>query len=146
LKNSFTLFKEDNTFEKDVFGTLNVRKSKCPFPLPLRGQFDKGGAVVVWPTDFFRQEAFRQLSYTSFYAKVDKDLPSANQRTVKKTIQDLIDKQELPFTAKKLIVTTPRTPRIYFKPKIQKPNNPGRPVVSACSCPTELISSYRNKK
>ena len=102
---------------------------------------DKGGTVVVWRTDLYRQEAFRQLSDTSFYAKVDKDLTSANQKTVKKTIQDLIDKQELPVTAKNLIVTTPRTSCIYFKPKIHKPNNPGRPIVSACSCPTELISS-----
>ena len=35
---------------------------------------DKGGAIVVWQTDLYRQEAFRQLSDTSFYAKVDKDL------------------------------------------------------------------------
>ena len=34
---------------------------------------------------------------------------------------------------------------IYFKPKIHKPNNPGRPIVSACSFPTELISSYLDK-
>ena len=34
---------------------------------------------------------------------------------------------------------------IYFKPKIHKANNPGRPIVSACSCPTELISSYLDK-
>ena len=34
----------------------------------------------------------------------------------------------------------------YFLPKIHKPNNPGRPaIVSACSCPTELISSYLDK-
>ena len=25
---------------------------------------------------------------------------------------------------------------------LNKPNNPGRPIVSACSCPTKLISSY----
>ena len=31
---------------------------------------------------------------------------------------------------------------MYFLPKIHKPNNPGRPIVSACSCPTELISSF----
>ena len=31
---------------------------------------------------------------------------------------------------------------MYFLPKIHKPNNPGRPIVSACGCPTELISSY----
>ncbi len=37
---------------------------------------------------------------------------------------------------------TPRTPVMYFLPKIHKPDNPGRPIVSACSCPTELISSY----
>ena len=27
-------------------------------------------------------------------------------------------------------------------PKIHKPNNPGRPIVSACCCPTENISAY----
>ena len=31
---------------------------------------------------------------------------------------------------------------IYFVPKIHKHKNPGRPIVSACSGPTELISSY----
>ena len=44
-----------------------------------------------------------------------------------------------------LIITTPRTSCIYFLPKIHKPNNPGRPIVSACSCPTALISSYLDK-
>ena len=47
--------------------------------------------------------------------------------------------------AKNLTITTPRTSCIYFLPKIHKPNNPGRPIVSACSCPTELISSYLDK-
>ena len=54
-------------------------------------------------------------------------------------------KQELPVTAQNLIITTPRTSCIYFKPKIHKPNNPGRPIVSACSYPTELFSTYLNK-
>ena len=87
----------------------------------------------------------RQLSDTSFYAKVDKDLTLINQNIVKNTINDLIAKQELPATAKNLIITTPRTSCIYFLPKIHKPNNPGRPIVSVCSCPTELISSYLDK-
>ena len=47
--------------------------------------------------------------------------------------------------AKNLTITTPRTSCIYFLPKIHKPNNPGRPIVSACSCPTERISSYLEK-
>ena len=66
-------------------------------------------------------------------------------KNVKDTIHELITKQELPVTAQNLIINTPRTSCIYFKPKIHKPNNPGRPIVSACSCPTELISSYLDK-
>ena len=63
-----------------------------------------------------------------------------------KTIQDLIDtEQGLPMTAKNVIVTIPRASRIYFKPKIHKPNNPGRPIISACSCRTELNSSYLDR-
>ena len=87
----------------------------------------------------------RQLSDTSFYAKVEKDITANNQKIVKDTIQNLIVKQELPATATNLIITIPRTSCIYFLPKIHKPNNPGRPTVSLCSCPTELISSYLDK-
>ena len=86
----------------------------------------------------------RQLSDT-FDVKVDKDLTLINRNIAKNTINDLTAKQELPATAKNLIITTPRTSCIYFLPKIHKPNNPGRPIVSACSCPTELIFSYLDK-
>ena len=106
---------------------------------------DKGGAVVVWRSDLYQKEALRQLSDTSFYAKIPKDLTSKNQKLVKDTIHNLIVNQELPDTATNLIINTPRTSCIYFLPKINKPNNPGRPIVSACSCPTELISSYLDR-
>ena len=106
---------------------------------------DRGGAVVVWRSDLYKKEALRQLSDTSFYAKIPKDLTSKNQKLVKDTIQNLIVNQELPDTATYLIINTPRTSCIYFLPKIHKPNNPGGPIVSACSCPTELISSYLDR-
>jgi len=83
----------------------------------------------------------RQLSDTSFYAKVDKDLTSTSQQIVKSTLNHLIVKQELPATATNLIITTPKALCIYFIPKIQKRFNPGRTIVSACSFPTKLISS-----
>ena len=101
--------------------------------------------MVAWRADLYQKEALRQLSDTSFYAKDAKDLTSTNQQIVKSTINDLIVKQELPATATNLIITTATTSCIYFLPKIHKPNNPGRPIVSACSCPTELISSYLDK-
>ena len=58
------------------------------------------------------------------------------------TINSFIADGSLLPTAKHIFVTTPRTSHIYFLLKIHKPNNPGRPIVSACSCPTELISNY----
>ena len=61
----------------------------------------------------------------------------------KRISRHLLEKSgSLPPTAKNLITTTPRTSKIYFLPKIHKANNPGRPIVSACNCPTELLSSY----
>ena len=44
---------------------------------------DKGGAVVVWRSDLYQKEALRQLSDTSFYAKIPKDLTSKNQNLSK---------------------------------------------------------------
>ena len=67
------------------------------------------------------------------------------RQIVKSTINDLIVKQESTATATYLIITTPRSSRIYFLLKIHKPNNPGRPIVSACSWPTKLIYSYLDK-
>ena len=102
--------------------------------------------ICVWRTDLYKQEAFRQLADTKFYAKVNKDLTQTNQKIVKDTVNKLILEQKLPSTARNLFVTTPKTSTFYLKPKIHKPNNPGRPIISACSCPTELISSFLDKK
>ena len=103
---------------------------------------DKGGAVVVWKRDLYIQEANRQLSDDRFYQRLDADPIQQDQKIVKTTIKDMIASCELPPTAKHLVVTTPRTSRFYMLPKIHKPNNPGRPIVSACCCPTENISAY----
>ena len=137
--NRYTKFSNLSSEEWSALKSLKKRKD-----IVIKAA-DKGGAVVVWRADLYQKEALRQLSDTSFYAKVDKDLTLINQNIIKNTINDLIAKQELPATAKNLIITTPRTSCIYFLPKIHKPNNPGRPIVSACSCPTELTSSYLDK-
>ena len=79
---------------------------------------DKGGATVGWRTDLDQQKAIRQFSDPIFYTKVNKHLTPANQKIVKDSIQELITIQELPVTAQNLIITTPRTSCIYFKPKI----------------------------
>ena len=127
-----------NLFKEEWTALRNLRNRTDVVIKPA----DKGGSVVVWRADLYKQEALRQLSDTNFYCEVDKDLTTNNQSLVKATVKSLISDDSLPPTAKNLIVTTPRTSHIYFLPKIHKINKPGRPIVSACSCPTELISSY----
>ena len=57
---------------------------------------DKGGAVVVWRTDLYKQEALRQLSDTNFYCEVEKDLTPHNQKSVKDTVNSFISDGSLP--------------------------------------------------
>ena len=63
-------------------------------------------------------------------------------QVIKSAVKQMIQANELPVSAKNLILQTPRTSRFYLLPKIHKENNPGRPIVSACNCPTENTASY----
>ena len=106
---------------------------------------DKGGAVVVWSRPLYIAEANHQLADGRFYQHINQDPIKENQRTVKSTISVMINANDLPPTAKNLIVPTPKTSRFYLLPKIHKAGNPGRPIVSACNCPTENIASYLDR-
>ncbi|KAJ8031993.1 hypothetical protein HOLleu_25387 [Holothuria leucospilota] len=102
---------------------------------------DKGGAIV-WRKDLYIQEALRQLSNTDFYTRVEGDPTSHQQNTITTTVKDLIREEQLPANAVNLIQDNPHCATFYLLPKIHKENNPGRPIVSTVSCPTELISKY----
>ena len=103
---------------------------------------DKGGATVVWRKDLYIAEASRQLSDGTFYRKENTDLTEKNNKLVKQVIKNEINQGNLPVSAEFLAQETPRCSRFYLLPKIHKANNPGRPVISACSCPTEHIAAY----
>ena len=45
-------------------------------------------------------------------------------------------------TGEALKTRNPKTPRFYMLPKVHKPNNPGRPVVSSVACHSSLIYKY----
>ena len=106
---------------------------------------DKGGAVVVWDRNLYKQEAERQLSDSTFYERLDRDFTVDYNKTVCEVVKEAITKGELPASAVNLVVENPRTSRFYVLPKIHKPGNPGRPIVSACNCPTELIATYLDR-
>ena len=104
---------------------------------------DKGGAVVIIGIKEYMDEAYRQLSDRAFYKKVPNNPTSMNAALVNNSIDQLKNRNVLDAKmAEKLKATDPRTPRFYLKPKIHKPNNPGRPVVSSINCHTERISQF----
>ena len=96
----------------------------------------------MWRTDLYIAEANRQLAGNRFYEKIPSDATQSSQQEVKSFIETAIGKNQLPISATNLIVEHPRTSKFYLLPKIHKPGNPGRPIVSACSCPTEPLALY----
>ena len=103
---------------------------------------DKGGAVVVSSWPLHDAEAHRQLYDGTFYERLNHDPIKEYPQVLKTAVKQIIQANALPASAKNLISQTPRTSRFYLLPKIHKENNPGRPIVSACNCPTENIASY----
>ena len=103
---------------------------------------DKGGAVVVWSRPLCNAEAHKQLSNGRFYKRLDHDPVKEYKQVIKSAVKQIIEANELPASAKNLVLQTLRTSLFYLLPKIHKENNPARPIVSACNCPTENIASY----
>ncbi len=103
---------------------------------------DKGGAVVVWKKELYVAEAEKHLNDETYYKKETYDRTSENNKKVQTAVEDEIEKGNIPSNAQHLIVEKPRCAKFYMLPKVHKTGNPGRPIVSACSCPTERISSY----
>ncbi|XP_074803977.1 uncharacterized protein LOC141984659 [Natator depressus] len=88
----------------------------------------------------YEQETARQLSNTTFY----KPLPSDPTAGYQKKLHHLLKK--LPEKAQEQIRTdTPLEPQpgvFYLLPKIHKPGNPGRPIISDIGTLTAGLSGY----
>ena len=63
-------------------------------------------------------------------------------KKVAEVVHDAISKLELPPSTTNLIVDHLRASKFYLLPRIHKPGNPGRPIVSACNFATELLATY----
>ncbi|CAH3148882.1 unnamed protein product, partial [Porites lobata] len=87
-------------------------------------------------------EANRQLADHTFYEKIPSDATQSFQQEVTSFIETAIGNNQLRPSATNLIVERPRTSKFYLLPKIHNPGNPGRPIVFARSCPTELLFLY----
>ena len=103
---------------------------------------DNGGADEVRARDLYIQEAERQLSDSAYYQQLDCDLIMDRNKKVAEVVHDAISKRELPPSTTNLFVDHPRTSKFYLLRKIHKPGILGRPIVSACNFPTELLATY----
>ena len=104
---------------------------------------DKGSTVVVQDVGDYIKKESRQLSHGTFCKKVKENPTNEHPALVENALDGLkhqgllearIADQQKPLD--------PQTQKLYLLPKIHKPNNPGRLVVSSVGCNTEKISAY----
>ena len=127
---------------------LNIREKKALHRLSRNTDIvikpaDKGGATVILNTEDYLKEAERQLTNSQYYKKVETDLTKDHEQLINQCLDNLVRQGELQENTSALLrVTKSRTPIFYLLPKIHKPNNPRRPVVSSVNSHTEKISAY----
>ncbi|XP_048575670.1 uncharacterized protein LOC125557291 [Nematostella vectensis] len=98
---------------------------------------------VVMDKDWYINECNRQLNDTKFYTQLDADITNDIQKRVTTYINrmhtDGIINQD---TKSYLTPKDSKSGRFYILPKIHKHGNPGRPIISSNSHPTERISEF----
>ena len=91
----------------------------------------------------YLDECYRQLNDQQFYKRVSIEPTEDVKKRVcfylKRLIANSVIDEE---THRYLTPQVPKAGRFYILPRIQKPGNPGRPIVSAYGQPTEKISEF----
>uniref|UniRef100_A0A8C5LW51 Reverse transcriptase domain-containing protein n=1 Tax=Leptobrachium leishanense TaxID=445787 RepID=A0A8C5LW51_9ANUR len=99
---------------------------------------DKGGSVVVMNIQDYMAEGDRQLSDVKYYRKLTED-PTKEYKTQLGILIRSFPKH-LQQELENLVPSNPRMGTFYMLPKIHKPGNPGRPIITGVDTLTELIS------
>jgi len=82
--------------------------------------------------------ANRQLGDTTYFKRLDRDPASELQRQLNEKRTELLASKEISEHNSRKSQSRP----ILSPPKIHKPGNPGRPIVSANDHPTKRISEF----
>ena len=92
---------------------------------------------------WYIDECNRQLNDTKFYRQLDGDITDTIQPRVTVDIERMFNDSYINKKTKKYLVQTNVKPgRFNILPKIHKTGNPGRPIVSSNSHPTERFSQF----
>ncbi|XP_071792086.1 uncharacterized protein [Asterias amurensis] len=88
-------------------------------------------------------EAMRQLNNQTNYKPLDTDPTGTFSKEIQQTLDEMHDRDNLSKKAHKFLSPVDcRTVRFYLLPKVHKPDNPGRPIISGNGSPTENISLF----
>lgn len=164
-KTTINYIKNSNKFERDNENFIKLRekdnislneleslnKLKNNKDIIIKNA-DKGGAIVLMNTSSYLREAYRQLSNTTYYKKLNEPLYKSNVLKIHHVLKQMLAKN---YISQKQFVylSGPETPRnriFYLLPKIHKPRNKwpfpdmpeGRPIVSDVESESYRISDY----
>ena len=90
-------------------------------------------------SEWYINECLRHLNDTKFYKTLDNDIQQRIRIYAERKHRDKIIDED---TRRFLIQTDPKPGRFYMLPKVHKQGNPGRPIVSSNSHPTESSSQF----
>ena len=93
----------------------------------------------TWYTD----ECDRQLTDTKFYQRLDEDITADIQKRVTFYVNRMHKEKLINDKTKQYLFQSDVKPGpFYILPKVHKPGNPARPIVSSNSHPTERLSHF----
>jgi hypothetical protein len=106
---------------------------------------DKGQGVVVMKKEQYdgkMNDIVNSGNYKTWTSRAESPIDSV-QTKVKEKLKSLVDRNLMDSKlARSLTVSNPKMPKMYGIPKIHKPGNKMRPIVSKIDSPTHLISKW----
>ena len=94
---------------------------------------------------WYIDECNRQLTDTKFYQRLDEDITADIQKRVTFYLNRMHNDKRINDKTKQYLIQSDIKPgRFYILPKVHKPGNPRRPIVSSNSHPTERLSHFVN--
>uniref|UniRef100_A0A8C5PLH9 Uncharacterized protein n=1 Tax=Leptobrachium leishanense TaxID=445787 RepID=A0A8C5PLH9_9ANUR len=106
---------------------------------------DKGGGIVIWSKESYKEEALRLLDDNSTYTKLTKDPVSEIRHKLIPFLQEGLDKNILNKSEfDYLSIEFTKVPHFYILPKVHKDplKPPGRPIVAGIDSISSRLSEY----
>ena len=97
---------------------------------------DKGAGTVVMDKTWYIDECNRQLTDTKFYRRQNEDITADIQKRVTVYVNRMHKDKLINDKTRQYLIRDVKPRRFYILPKIHKPGNPGRPIVSSNRHPT----------